>query len=533
MTHEHEHAFDSVRARLGNPSTSAFLLIGMLFVVRVLYAAVTPLDLVHDEAYYWDWSRQLDWGYYSKPPMVAWLIWLSTLAGSGAAVMVRLPAIALGTFGLVWVYLLGARMYSPRAGFWAVVLSAINPGNAAMSLLMTIDAPLMFFWSAALYACWRWLEDERPSGFWWAAATAALGLGFLSKQTMLGFLPLAFLFLLTHRDDRSRLARPAAWLMPATAMLFLLPVVWWNSQHDWITLQHTGEHFSTASVGLLKRLTRSLEFIGGQAGVISPVTWWLVMTVLAAGLLSWRRLERHERYLLAFSGVPLAGVLLLSLKQRIEPNWPAPFYPAAMVLAAGWIVRGKQLGRWRAPPARALPRAAWVGAVCVVVAYLAPFGWGLQGTKFDPVVRLRGWRELGAAVEARFDELPRAERSFVLVYGNRAWASELAFYMPRQPEVFMYSPGGRPTSQYDIWGGPAGKSGWDALIVTPPGDGPPPQVVGAFRRLEPAGEVNIAIGAGRAHHCQLWRGVDYLAWPGDIDVLRIAEESGSNRPLER
>ena len=59
-----------------------------------------PLDLAPDEAHYWDWSRQLDWSYYSKGPLVAWLIHASCwLAGDWATAhcgnampAVRLPA---------------------------------------------------------------------------------------------------------------------------------------------------------------------------------------------------------------------------------------------------------------------------------------------------------------------------------------------------------------------------------------------------------------------------------------------------------
>ena len=69
-----------------NYGKRAAWLIGGLLLFRLVYAAWLPLDLVHDEAYYWDWSRQLDFGYYSKPPMVAWLIRLATSVGATTVV---------------------------------------------------------------------------------------------------------------------------------------------------------------------------------------------------------------------------------------------------------------------------------------------------------------------------------------------------------------------------------------------------------------------------------------------------------------
>src|SRR5205809_665616 len=77
-------------------------LILLAAVLRFLYLALDcRLDLSPDEAHYWDWSRHLDWSYYSKGPLVAWLIWLSrelfgptSVALTGSEMLaVRLPAV--------------------------------------------------------------------------------------------------------------------------------------------------------------------------------------------------------------------------------------------------------------------------------------------------------------------------------------------------------------------------------------------------------------------------------------------------------
>ena len=64
----------------------AATLIGVLTVARLVTLFVTPIGLYPDEAQYWLWSRVLDWGYFSKPPMIAWLIRATTaLGGDGEA----------------------------------------------------------------------------------------------------------------------------------------------------------------------------------------------------------------------------------------------------------------------------------------------------------------------------------------------------------------------------------------------------------------------------------------------------------------
>src|SRR5437588_209567 len=98
----------------------AMTLIALAAVVRLAYLTFDcPLDLAPDEAHYWDWSRQLDWSYYSKGPLVAWLIRAScelfgplsqTLVGSNM-LAVRLPAVACGTLMLVGLYVLTFQVY--------------------------------------------------------------------------------------------------------------------------------------------------------------------------------------------------------------------------------------------------------------------------------------------------------------------------------------------------------------------------------------------------------------------------------------
>lgn len=523
-------AKDGIAERRGALPIEVVLVIGVLLAARLLYAAFVPLDLVHDEAYYWDWSRNLDYGYYSKPPMIAWLIAAGTAIAGDSSFGVRLPAVVLGTCGLVWVYLLGRRMFSHRVGMWAMVLSAATPGNTALSLLMTIDAPLLFCWSASLYAFWRFLERGPDRLLWMLTGTLTVGLGILSKQTMIGFLALGGVFVLVSGTDRRELRSPALWIWGLVSLAFLTPVVVWNYQHDWITVQHTGEHFSTETVPLAKRLARSGEFLATQLGVVAPLTWLLVVGVLAAAAMAFRNLSRQAWFLLCFSGLPLAGVFALSLRQRVEPNWPAAFYPAAVVLLVAWLLGMVQFSPHTLPRPRIrlLRNAAIAGIVASLLVYLMPFGLGmlgLQGSKLDPAVRLRGWRQLGAEVGRRIQPLAHDEYPLVVVTTGRAVASELAFYLPARPRVYVWNAGGQVTSQYDIWGGPRDQQGNDAVIVTHQHHTVPPEVAASFDHVEPLELVTVDIGNGRRHAFQLWRGVGLLQ-DGQWDMRSIAARRG-------
>src|SRR6266511_5194686 len=130
---------------------AAIGLILLAAVLRFLYLALDcPLDLSPDEAHYWDWSRHLDWSYYSKGPLVAYLIRAGCwLAGSWAqnhygseTLAVRLPAVASGLLLLVSLYILTLQVYrSDRLAFAVVACAMTIPVFALGASLMTIDAP--------------------------------------------------------------------------------------------------------------------------------------------------------------------------------------------------------------------------------------------------------------------------------------------------------------------------------------------------------------------------------------------------------
>src|SRR5262249_20551445 len=96
-----------------------FLIVAAGFLHLAYLACDCPLDLAPDEAHYWDWSRHLDWSYYSKGPVVAYLIrgsctlageWSRHLTGS-EMLAVRLPAVLCGSLLLASLYVLSVQVY--------------------------------------------------------------------------------------------------------------------------------------------------------------------------------------------------------------------------------------------------------------------------------------------------------------------------------------------------------------------------------------------------------------------------------------
>jgi len=499
-----------------------------LMICRVLFLYFSNLELSPDEAYYWEWSRRLDWGYYSKPPMVAWIMALSTWLMGNSAFAVRLPAVILSTFALLGSYLAGRAMFSARAGFCAALLAAASPGACVAALVMTIDAPLLFFWSFSLFCVWKAVQAEVTCSncptvsFWWILTGVMVGAGFLTKQTMFAFWPAVLMFLITGRDTRRLLKSCWIWVSVSVSAVLLAPVVWWNMHHGWITIRHTAHHFEQIDRNLFDSLRTLAEFVGSQLGVISPITCFLAFAVGIGVLVRFRdfilrsraddpgslRLRRAAA-LLVFSGtVLLLLVTLLSLKQRVNANWPAPFYIAPMILVAAWYC-----GHISIPGIDRLRKLVMpgvvIGAVMSMLLYLLPVvipASGLQGSAVDPLVRLRGWKMLATRIDMVKDSLPMPEKTFVIAR-RRQTASELAFYMPGNPVVYRWKGHrGRVTSQYELWPGPEDKAGWDAVIVIDADKAVPDDLPSHFRDFKSLSSVSIPLGNRRYRRFNIFLG---------------------------
>jgi 4-amino-4-deoxy-L-arabinose transferase-like glycosyltransferase len=504
---------DHTTVRLPEPDSTPdhrfWVALAALVAARMLYVVGVPLDLVGDEAYYWDWGRHPAWGYFSKPPLIAWLMAVAGRLGGDSAVALRMTSLLLGTGTLIFVHTLARDLYGRKTAFWACAALALTPGNAVSTLIMTIDAPLLFCWSAALLCFWRACGDGPHRSRWALLLIPAVGLGLLSKQMMVVFPVLALVFLAGDRSLRRHLRRPWPWLGLAAALGFLVPVILWNSRNGWITLAHTAGHFTGRSWHPLKMAGRLLAFIGSQMALTSPILWALLAVLFCAGLAAPARLERRERFLLLFSGPAMLVMVLMTLRQRINGNWPAVFYLAGFILLAGWAFDHFGL-RGISPRLRRLfkPGVA-VGAALALTAYLLPFvvpQTQLAGGRFDPTVRLRGWSELGLVVGEIRSAMPAPRKTFLLTLGHRYTTSQLAFYSPEHPPVFRWTESTVIESQYELWPGPEQLAGWDALIVVPGAkSGLPPELAASFDHLGQPASVRIPLGA------ETWR--EYTVHP--------------------
>ncbi|VUZ85680.1 Undecaprenyl phosphate-alpha-4-amino-4-deoxy-L-arabinose arabinosyl transferase [Candidatus Methylomirabilis lanthanidiphila] len=446
-------------------------------------------NLAPDEAHYWTWSKRLDWSYYSKGPAVAYLIALSTRMGGDTEFFVRLPAVLLSTGTVLLTFLLAVRLCrSSLAGLNAVLLLAAMPLAEAGSILMTIDAPLVFFWTLTLLLICRALTAEGNG--WWLAAGTGLGLGLLSKYTMAFIVPQTFLYLILSRQHRFWLRRPGPYVALGVGLLLFSPVIYWNATHNVVSLRHLLEQLGGGQDAVIP--LKSLgQFAASQVGVVTPVLFVVLLSGLwEVGRIGLMRRSDDAALFLFCAAVPLlVTCLIISLWTKVQGNWAAPAYVVAAIAAAKWhaSVSADRISIWRWTRRRvlfagALATGFLVSAIGHFPHALASVGLQLPA-KLDLTKRLRGWAELGTRVSAVHYEMSR--RRPVFVFGDRYQvASEVMFYVPDHPKTYNIQLGQRRMNQFDVWGGTEEVRGWDAIFVT---DRPdlPDAVVRSFDVVQP------------------------------------------------
>ncbi|MDB5431542.1 MAG: 4-amino-4-deoxy-L-arabinose transferase [Caulobacter sp.] len=386
---------------------AALGLILLATLIRLGGLLATPLELYPDEAQYWVWSRHLAFGYFAKPPMVAWMIALTTRLGGDSEPYVRAAAVFLNGGSAITLFFLGRRLYGAWTGALASTLFVLMPGVAISSLVISTDAPLMFFASLALLA---YVRLQTMSGgatgrgriITAAGLGLALGLAMLSKYAALYLIVGLAAHLIIDRDARRVWRWPAA---VAALVAFALPVapnLAWNAAHHFQTVVHTAAN-ANLTHGKLFSFSELGQFLGAQFGVFGPVP----LLVLLAGLVIAARarvLEAADKLLVCAMAPALIVVTILAFLSRANANWAAIAYVPGVVLAAAWLMRWRQgTGRLALLAKGALIATLVIQAAIaglVVAATVSPRLADKVGAA-GSLKRMRGWRQTAEAVVNR------------------------------------------------------------------------------------------------------------------------------------
>lgn len=400
-------------AFLLRPAT-AFALCGVITLYRVYIIVTNGHNLFADEAQYWGWSRHLEWGYYSKPPMVAWLIALTTHFCGNSEFCIRLSSPILHMLTSLAIFGIARELYNSRLAVLSMLAYLTLPAVSFSSLLISTDPPLLFFWSVSLYCFIKALKS--PFLWWWILAGIAAGLGMQSKYTMLLFLPSAMLYLALTPKYRPALGKMGFWLAAGIALLVYFPNIVWNYQHGFVSYMHTRD-ISQLQRQLFHPL-KGLEFLLAQAALFGPVFYGIIII----GFCHAKKLLREEtsRLLLCFIVPLLLLIAMLGFISKAEINWAAPVYGAATLFVVALSVQ------W----AKSWLVCGTIALHLLTMGVIYHYDDLIQGLNMpvkashDPSFRLRGWKEVGVQLQKQAALYPEA----IMLFDDRKTMAEMLYY---------------------------------------------------------------------------------------------------------
>ena len=403
----------------------------VFFVLGILQAAF--LGLHFDEAYYWLYSRNLAWGYFDHPPLMAVLIFGGTkLFGGYLGVRFFFVLLSSVSFILLW------DMVKPYSGssliFWLMVFSV---GLWIPYTFYAVpDGPLFFFAILFLWLYKKYLQ--KPTwGIVFALAIAAAGLIYSKYH---GFLLLLFVFLSNWKLIKER----KAWVLVLMTLVLMIPHFLWQFENQFPTFRyHLVDSHQTAY-----KFDVTLNYLLGVILLTGPFLGWLFLysafKYRTSG--SW---EKALKYV--FIGVFLF-FFFVTFGGDIELHWPLIAYIPMFILAFAYIIKNE---RWQK-----LVKKVGIIGFFVFLAIRIYLIVGASTCPVDAIRNMAGWKNEMAILQKEAGDRP------VVFSESYQKASLYAFYTNRPYTTYALLSGFYKYSQFDLYPTENNIQGKDVLFVS-------------------------------------------------------------------
>jgi Dolichyl-phosphate-mannose-protein mannosyltransferase len=413
----------------------AFVMIGLI--------SFGGIGLGPDEAQYWTWSQFLDWGYYSKPPGIAWQIWLGTKLFGNTELGVRFFSVVLSALLSYAVYLLALCCKTkPSTAFWAGVVMALSPLGVMASFLAITDIGMVLFWAFACCVVAKALSDKQTPNYY------LLGLlilcGALFKWPIYLFWILLIAFMPLYRHLRSKHLFGGIFI----SLFGLLPSLFWNATHQWVTFKHV---FTTVSGGHAHEEGATFlyqgnffDFIGAQASLLSPILFLILLASFIYLIKRNMTIEPGLFFCGASSLMILSIFAVLSIFHKMQGNWCDFVYPTAIVFLCWnaseskiWLKFGVTLSVIMCVFMYSIP---YIQSHSILSQYQVPY-------KINPFRHNLGWDHLhDHLIEAGYNN----QKHFL--FGDKyQMSSILSFYGPGQKRAYFLNLQNNRLNQFSFW----------------------------------------------------------------------------------
>ena len=282
-------------------------------------------ELFDDEAYYWVYSKFLDWGYFDHPPMVALLIKMGSFLLPGE-IGVRLFILIAGILTIRLTELLVAPHNLKL--FYAMVLQMglLQIGG----ILAVPDIPLLLFTVLFFIAFQHYAHKQG----WKETLALSIVTALVLYSKYHGILIILF----TLCSHVYLLKKPQTWAVILLSLLIFYPHINWQLNHDLPSVTyHLFERLSPPY-----SISFTLDYLVGQLLIAGPLVG--IVVIYAAFKFKPRQPVEKAMYW------SMLGIYLLffisSFRSRTEANWTVPLIVPLLLLGYRYLAQTNQLQKW-------------------------------------------------------------------------------------------------------------------------------------------------------------------------------------------
>lgn len=443
------NSFDSI---LKTKYVNYFLI--FVSVVSILRLGLLgAFNLVPQEAYYWLYSQRPALSFFDHPPICSYTIGLFTLLFGNNEFGVRFGMLLYSIGTSIFLFLLAKKFFnSEKNALLTIVFLNLTIFFNLHSIVATPDAPLLFFWSAAMYFYYKALFEDNS---WrnWTLAGLSTGLALSSKYTAsFIFLNLLFFFVITNQTKKI-LSIKFIGSVILSAIPFL-PVIIWNIENGFASFlfQTSGRAKGIRSIGL----NYFFQLIASQLYELTPLFFILLIILILKYLRKFNSIDIKEKYLLAFCFPMVFFFFLVSFTSLVKMNWILPAYLALMILGVKYYVESREkIKFW-------IKYGGFTSSVGLIVLNLAIILFPIL--PIEKGDSWTGWREIAARVVELKQKFDTEKKNFIFSNEYKIPA-ELSFYTPFKDEILAENVYGKPALQFDFWFDVRKFAGWDGIFI--------------------------------------------------------------------
>ena len=427
----------------------------LLIIIATLIRCITAysIELGNDEVYYRMYAQQLQWNYFDHPPMVGWLVRLTTFnLFFDTEFFIRLGAIISSAIATWLMFLSGKKLVNEHTGFVAALMyTACIYTSVIAGIFILPDSPQVVCWMGGLYLLIcitesKTIASKKTGWLFWFGVIA--GLGMLCKIHTV-FLWLGFgLYILLY--NRQWLRKPALYISALISLLFFYPVIKWNIDNHFITFLYHGNRVNIAESGI--NIDDFFTFFGGQVFYTNPIIFVCVIIGLIAAFKNNIPVALSQKRMLLLTGIPLIIIAtIISFFKPVLPHWTGPGFCSLILLTAAYFTRTpKKQGAVR----RVIPIAVMAANILLLVILIGgvlsiSFFPGTLGKKDalqkgdgDFTLDMYGWKKMSKTFKGIYEKDHAAPSKTVIVSNKWFPASHIDLYIarPLKIDVFVAGP---------------------------------------------------------------------------------------------